>query len=293
MAAIDQTVFRTDVQKARVLPPGDLLVTQSTVEQLKIPDDVALRPENVIPFLRNQSVKYLDLVEKSEIKALSADIQEYIHDEGAFLQAPSLTPEEREALSSWSNGNTVRIQSEGDLRDLEEMIDNLIREDRRLHPERYNNLDPAFEDVDQGDLFTTTPMLMRGFQENEEERRETEKAIMAAASSGNAELLIAVMAETHAKRVMKVMATLVKRQADLIDAREKVFKELNPDANPSAAELAKFNADFARFQGDVSNNMLQIQFAMNEYTRKYEQAPTLMAPARKPLEMMIQNIVTR
>src|SRR6185436_18235358 len=99
--AVDSTNLR-DVsrERAQPLPTGEILTTSETVKQLQIPDEVALRPENVIPFLASQSAKLTEICSRPEIKTQAAEIPEYLHNENMPV-VTALSGDERSALSDW------------------------------------------------------------------------------------------------------------------------------------------------------------------------------------------------
>src|SRR6185295_7157444 len=93
------------------LPGGEqIIATPDAVRHLQIPDEVALRPENVIPFLAGQHAKLVDITARPEIKALEGDIPEYLHDERAPV-VTAMSREEQSNLGEWRQEAFLKIQS--------------------------------------------------------------------------------------------------------------------------------------------------------------------------------------
>src|SRR5262245_52961724 len=97
--------------EAAPLPGGDqILATPDAVRHLQIPDEVALRPENLVPFLAGQHAKLVDITSRPEIKAMEGDIPEYLHDDRIPL-VTAMSREEQSSLSEWRQEASLKIQS--------------------------------------------------------------------------------------------------------------------------------------------------------------------------------------
>lgn len=280
MPPIDQTTFQTALpRETRVPPPGDLVVTPETLERLKVPDEVLLRPENVIPFLRSQAVKFTEIVDRPEIKALAADIPEYLHDETFTAYPSNLTQSEQQALSSWQVGGTLDTQSTTD-EELEGRIDSFVQEMMKEHPE-----------LNRGGPDAIDSLLTQEIQETEEERKKFWDALVMA--KGNPEAVNLILGYRYAKKVSKQLGRLVQAYSHQVDFKEKMLAEFdlaNKRGNPTAADLAGFNARLAISQTDTTVIFNAIQKGVSDLERITVNTATTNTQVRRPLELMIQNM---
>lgn len=274
--------------EVRPLPPHELVVTPESLERLKIPDEIALKPENVLPFLANQSLRYNEIVNRPEIKALEGDIPLYIHDDVATANVKSnFSAEEQSVLDDWGRGVMLRVQSDPDIDPLLNQIDKAIEEAAKNHPEL-----ETFKPGTSFD-FLDDMMIHKLTQETEAERQRFREALAMAASSGNPEAVSTVLGFRYAFQASKKIGKLMEVYRYNVDAMDKLratFDLENRKGDPSAADLAMFNADFARQQSDVSNLFQMVTMAMNDYQRISEFTHTINGEIRRPLEVMIQNM---
>ncbi len=282
---VDNTTFRSDLVQTKLPMLGEPVLTPGTLEQLKIPDEVALKPENVIPFLASQSVRYNEIVNRPEIKTMAADIPEYRHEDAMEIHmASSLSREEQAAMQGWSHDTMVGLQSgDADFDKLEQEIEAYIEELKKKKPEEAAGASSYYDGTDDF-------LFMQGIQETLEEKKEWERKLAIAAASGNPEVINSVLGERVASGYMKLLGKLTEQQAKFIDQRDQVMKDLNLDKNISQADALKANLKFGAFQGDMSENMMKINFALNEYQRITQDTARTNTDIAKPLQVMIQNM---
>lgn len=280
---IDTTTFRSDLVKTKLPLLDQPELTRELIDRLKIPDEVALKPENVIPFLASQSVRYNEIVSRPEIKAMVADIPEFRYDESMEIhRASAMTREEQAAMEGWSQNVMVGLQSDPDIEKLEADIDAYIKDMMAKNPDMQSkNLD--FYDASDDFLF------MQGIQETIEEKKEWERKLMLAASSGSAVILNTLLGERMANSWMKALGKFTEKQAQFVEQKDKLMKDLNLDKNITQADALKANIAFGSYQGDMSENMMKINFALNEYQRITQDTARTNTEIGKPQDVMIQN----
>lgn len=289
MATIDQTHFQSAFPKeTRLPPPGEMVITPETLERLKVPDEVLLRPESVNPFMAGQWVKLTDIVNRPEIKTASADIPEYIHDEAFNAYPPMLNSEEQSALESW----TLQIQSESPSDDdLLNRMDAYINEMMREHPEIRR---PGGSGGGNAGADPIDSLLMREFQETEEEKKKFWEAL--AAARGSPETVNLILGWRYAKQISKQLGKLVNAYSFQIDQKEKMLAEFdlaNKRGTPTAADMAGFNAKLAASQTDSSFLMFQIQSAVTKAEGVVGSTARAREDIGRPLQVMIQNMQLR
>jgi hypothetical protein len=281
--SINQTGFQADVAKRALLPADELVVTPGVLQGLKIDDKKLLAPENVLPFLISQSVKYHQIVDWNMVKTGEGEVAEYIHDDSALPHTQlSVSREEQAALAAWSEGSRqamLAIQSgEATPDGLIQEIDSYIEESKKTNPGLWENFgaDP------------TDMMIMQGLRDLEENEEELKRKLALAASSGDPELFNTLLSETYVKRIQRTLGSLLK-QVDTLDRKaQEVMKDLG--LNSAQAEVAKANMEFGAYSGERSTLMLLIQKAVGELERIMTDTSRTNEAIGRPLDVMIQNI---
>lgn len=280
---IDAKKIRTEI---RPLPPNELVITPETLDRLRIPDEVALRPENVIPFLASQNVRYNEIVNRPEIKTLESEIPPYLHEEQNFLHVKSpVSPAEQEALSSWTRDKLMNLQSDEDIDQLAREIDGFVDDTLKDNP----GLMRRNEKTDPLEMMMTSRLI----EETEEERRKFWEAL--AAAKGSPDAVNSILGYRYARQMTKKIGKFLemyKFHVDVMDKLQAGFDLKNQKGPISAADLAKFNADFARGQADTVNLFQMITHAMNDYQRITQDTAQRNMDIKRPLEVMIQNMRT-
>lgn len=286
MPSIEPNKLRSDLVRQDMAPAADFLPTPDALKSLKIPDSVALRPENVIPFLAGQSLRYNEIVNRPEIKTLAGDIPIYVTDDNPALNvSPEVSRDAQANFQSWSGQAFLGIQS-GEVKPAEllSQVDDYVKEAQKNQPDLIQQA--ASNRGDPTD--PTNMMLLQATQETEEERKKWQQAL---ASASDPELFNAILGMRLSSKYMKEIGKLTQRQAFLIQERDKVFKDLGLEGKgTSQSQLAQANMKFASFQGDVSSNMMEIQKAMTDYQRIIEFTSTSNTQVRRPLEVMLNNM---
>jgi len=288
--AVDSTNLR-DVTRERAtpLPTGEIVATDGTIKQLQIPDEVALRPENVIPFLAGQSVRLKEITERPEIKTLEADIPEYLYDERAHVPM-ALSREEQTALTEWHQDMRSMLSTASEGSDSMDQIKNDIQ----------NYIDNAMKD--NPDLFKggsgtdTSDVLDQWFTgqmvaETEETKKKYQQLMVAA--RGDPESILLAMTYRHAQSSMLKMGKLLEMYKTHMDGLDKIQADLdlkNAKGDLTQADMMKTNMDFARSQGDAMNLFQIIQKEMGNYERTMQSASSLSKSINDPLRSIIGNM---
>ncbi len=285
---IDQTHFRQDLTKERMLPPGDLILTRTAIEQLKIADQAALKPENVLHFLASQSIRYNEITNRPEIKSLAADIPEYIHDDATMSNAtPLLSLEERESMTSYAQEklqNPVFLSSQSGIDDLTREIQDFIRQAQQDHPEVHTPNQATPLDPLEGML---TDNLVK---ETEEEKTKWQELFAAAKDP---ELVSTILGMRYAQQVMKKIGKLTeayKFQTDHMDKIRASLELKNAHGPLSQADMLKINLDFGRAQGDMSTVSQALTRALNDYDRITRSTQDNNTKIDSTLKVMVANL---
>ncbi|GEM_PF-2974903 len=300
--------IRNDISSRETRAPmlGDPIITSETVERLKIPDEVALQPQNVLAFIASQWGRYNDIVSRPEIKAQPADIPPCEGSMALRIES-AMTSDEQAALDSWNQerfgqtgaGATLSIQTEGsaplDINRLDAEVQGHIDEMRRLHPDWWQQ--------QTNSRSTGTPDIMSAMfsdqltgelnQESAEERKKWDELLIAA--KGSPDMINSIMGMRHAQKVSQQMGKLVEMYRNHVDGMDKLaasFDLSNSGGHLTQADLAKFNADFARAQSDTSSLFQAITRIQTEYDRTIQFVHTTNTEITQPLKTMIQNMRT-
>lgn len=286
--------IRNDVSTRETRAPmlGDPVLTTDTVERLKVPDEIALRPENVMPFLASQWGRYNDIVNRPEIKALSADIPST--EEYAGLQIESvLMPEEQAALQSWNEerfagGGTLGVQT---VEELDSEIGRIVNESQgqRADSGQGRGRNPTAtrgSAIDPFDMMFTNEVV----QETEDQKRKWQELI--AAAKGSPDMVNTIIGMRYAKKMTQKIGKLTelyKYHTDAMDKLSAQFDLKSSGGQLAQADLAKFNADFARAQTDTSNTFQMLQNLMGEYQRVTQFTSTIDTEIDRTIRSIIQN----
>ena len=285
--ALDPTATNLrDAKRPQVapLPGGDqIIATPDAVRHLQIPDEVALRPENVIPFLAGQHAKLVDITARPEIKATEGDIPEYLHDEKTPV-VTAMSREEQSNLGEWRQEAFLKIQSGGSgLDDLENEIKGYINDVAKNHPELFQS-DSGGTTSDVLDQWMTGQMV----QETEEAKKKYQAALAMARSP---EDVLLVMTSKHAQDSMTKIGRMLKVYKQQMDSLDKMQANLDLNmskGNVSQATMMKTNIEFSRTQGDVMNLFQVIQKAMGDYERSMNSSGSIIKNI-KEIATTIQN----
>ncbi len=272
-----------------VPPPGELLTTPATLEQLKVPDEVLLRPENVAPFLASQAVRYNEVVNRPEIKSLEADIPEYLHDERSVSPTALLSLEEQSAVQSWV-GERLGNEGEGLLKAQSADLDQLLNDTDQF-------IDAA---VKSGQLKDAVPnsggdvlemMLLDKYQETEEEKKKFRETLAAAAKSGPESVLLALSYRQSQRSSMMMGKALesYKFHVDTLDKIRAAFDLKNSKGEITMSDMAKFNADIAGAQASVSQIFFAVQSAVQKNERVLSESSSIARQVHQSEERIIQN----
>ncbi len=272
------------------LPPAELLPGTATLESLKVPDEVLLRPESVGPFLASQCHRLIyDVIKPDELKSQAAEIPEYLHDDHLVaLQSSPLTREEQGALQSWQEemsreGGLLNLAS-GDIDDLNDRIGAYV--DEAMQSGRFQSNPSGNSAVDAFDMMFTSSY----FQESEEIKKKWQELVAAARSP---EMVLALMEYRKSQFLAQKMGRLLEMHKYNIDALDQLSADLelkNFRGDLSAVDLATFNANFARTQGDATQLFQLIQQTMNEYERGQQFTITVNRQVGQGLESIIRNM---
>lgn len=287
--AVDSTNLR-DVTRERAtpLPTGEILTTSETVKQLQIPDDVALRPENVIPFLASQSAKLTEICYRPEIKTLYADIPEYLHNENMPVVS-ALSGDERSALSDWHKDiATTLTTASGDGGSLDQVkndIQNYIDDAMKNHPEMFQDNTSSTSDVME--QWMTGQMVVQT-----EEQKKKYQELMALASRGaDPDSIILAMTYRQAQESQTKMGKLLEMYKTQMDGLDKMRAELDLGGDKiSQADMMKANMDFSRYQGDAMNLFQVIQKEMANYERVMQSGQSLVKSGHEADRTILGNL---
>lgn len=282
-----------DTMRPQAIPlPGDQIVTtDGTIKQLQIPDEVALRPENVIPFLASQSAKLAEICARPEIKTLAAEIPEYRDNENAPM-ASALSGDERSALSDWHK-DMARVLSTasgdgGSLDQIKNDIQNYIDDAMKNHPEMFQdnggaNTPDVLEQWLTGQMATQTDDQKKKYQE-----------LMALASRGaDPDSIILAMTYRQAQESQNKMGKLLEVYKTNMDSLDQMRAELDlstAKGDISQADMMKKNMDFSRYQADSMNLFQCFQKEFGNYERIMQSGQSLEKSGHEADRTMLQNL---
>lgn len=288
--AVDSTTAFKNVSKQTTvpLPPGDLLTTDGIVQQLQITDAEALKPGNLVPFLASQSVKYNEIVNRPEIKALEGDIPEYLFDDRASV-VTALSKDEQSALGGWRNEAKAMLSSQSgsgsgsdDLaKDIEKFVDDALK----------NNPDALAKDHTLGAVDLLGEMMTGElYRETEETKRKYQEIL---ASASDAESVILAMTWRQSTKTAQLMGRAFEALKFNQDGLMKLEAEQNlKGKNPSQGEMMKMNMDFARFSTDSTQIYQVIQKGLSDYDRNFSFGDSMVKKADQTERAIIQNMRT-
>ncbi len=306
--AIDQTrmsIARENVsQRPVTVPPGDILTSTTTLEQLKVPDSVLLSPQSVGPFLAGQYARMKDITERPLVKMESGSIPEYIFgsEEHLGIQSVGLSSDERASLTDWHNesfgdgthsGSLIQTQSGSvDLTQLEQDMEKHIHDMQTAHPEYFN----AKSGSGGGTGNATSQMLeqmMTGnmVQETEEERKRFWDAM--AAAKGNPEAVNSIIGFRYAQKAMKIMGKVVEAysyQVQSLDHLQAAFDLQSSKGNVTQAQMIDMNIKSGSLMGDINSMFQVLQKSMTDYQRVTDDTHTTNKDIAQSLENILRNL---
>lgn len=289
--AVDSTTAFKNVSKQTTvpLPPGDLLTTDGIVQQLQITDTEALKPGNLVPFLASQSVKYNEIVNRPEIKALEGDIPEYLFDDRASV-VTALSKDEQSALGDWRNEAKAMLSSQAgsgspgsdDLsKEIEKFVDDALK----------NNPDALAKDHAIGAVDLLGDMMTGELYRETEESKKKYQEILAAAS--DPESVILAMTWRQSTRTAQLMGRAFEALKFQQEGLMKLEAEMNLKGKSlSQAELAKANMDFGRFSTESTQIYQVIQKGMSDYDRNFTFGNSMVKKAEEFYRTAIANMKT-
>ncbi len=280
-----------DVPRERPIPlaPGEIVTTPGTIESLNIPDSVALRPENVTPFLANQYVRLNEITARPEIKSLEAAVPEYLHDDRAPVAAVMSQGEQQAFQDFRDDVKRTLLQSQSGDTDLDHLsdeiqsyIDGAVQANPDLFPQSGSG---SYDVIDQ---YFTGQMV----KETEETKKRYQQIL--AAAKGDPESVILAMTYRHIQGAQAQMGKLVAAYKTKMDDMDKLQAELDLKGSSagglSQADMMRGNMDSARLMGDTNQIFQLIQKAMGDYEREMVGSKSLIEAAGKPVDVMTQNL---
>lgn len=268
-------------------PKGQIV---TNLDQLKIPDSVALQPQNVIPFLASQSARLQEITARPDFRSLEADIPEF--HEGMINTLSNVSRDEMSALQSASQEIMARIQSV----DLESQTfdpDSLLDEIDRLSGSR-----PEFPDVNQGggagnvngpDVLDQ--MFQQKYRETAEERERFYQAL--ALAKGNPASVNLVMGMRYAnqiqKRIGKVVEVYAQHTADLDAIQRELTQSANSSTPPSQAQVLSTSTELSRANSDMSLIMQFMNKLMSDLERVTADTKKTDETIQRSKDTFIQN----
>lgn len=241
------------------LPGGEqIIATPDAVKHLQIPDEVALRPENVIPFLAGQHAKLVDITARPEIKALEGDIPEFLFNDRTPM-VTAMSREEQSSLGEWREQAFLKIQSGSPgMEEIGNEINSYISEALKKDP-------TLFQQSSSGSTSDILEQYMTGqmIQETEETKKKYHEALAMARSPQD---VILIMTAKHAQDATAKIGQMVQVYSEQMDSMDKMQAQFDLDqasGHQSQADLAKANMQFSSMQGDVMNLFQVIQMEMN------------------------------
>ena len=279
---------RVQVRQPYVGDTKEQIVTN--LDQLKIPDSVALQPQNVIPFLAGQSARLQEITARPDFRSLEADIPEF--HEGMVGTPSNVTRDEMAALQSASQEVMARIQSvdlESQTFDPDSLLDGI---------DRLSGSGPSFPDVNQGggsgnvsgpDVLDQ--MFQQKYRETAEERERFYQAL--AMAKGNPASVNLVMGMRYANQIQKRIGNIVEVYAQHTADLDAVQRELTQSANRSTpasqAQILSTSTELSRANSDMSLIMQFMNKLMSDLERVTADTKKTDETIQRSKDTFIQN----
>lgn len=297
--AVDQLTGFRDVSKERAtMLPGEILATPGAIDHLDVPQEIALNPKNLIPFLASQHARLVDITSRPEIKSMEAEIPfpNFINDD-LQLQATALTREEQEALGSFreearmlltqAGGQAGTASGGGGTDDLDKRIQGYI--DEAVKNGAVTDKGGGIGAVDVLEDWYTGQII----QETEESRKKYLEIL--AAAKGDPEAVILAMTFRNGQKQMAAMGQMLGAFREKQDGLQALQAELdlkNFKGKLSQADMMAGNVKFASLQSDTSTIMHMIQKTMSDYERTMVSANSLLKTTGESEMAIIRNMRT-
>ncbi len=243
----------------RNVTPQPLLGDQpiiTNLEQLKIPDEVALRPENVAPYLASQSHRLHGIEIRPDFRAMEGEIPEFVEERS---MVSGLTTEEQRALHSWSQERFGTQSNDFNPNDLLRQIDQLVSS----HAEQTGQQTGG--QSGEPDIFGGI-ILNQKLNETREERAKWEAAL--ANAKGNPENVALILGMRAQAKYVAETGRLLATYNTVVAKRERIMAQMDlaghGQAAPSQADISRMNAQTTSVNMDVSLVMQQIQSLVSE-----------------------------
>ncbi|QQR79701.1 MAG: hypothetical protein IPJ69_10150 [Deltaproteobacteria bacterium] len=238
----------------------------TNLDQLKIPDNVALQPQNVIPFLASQSSRLNEIVARPDFRSMQGDIPEF-HD-GMINTVSNVTRDEMAAIQSVSQ----HIQSQLNLESQDFNPDSLLNEIDRLSGNQ------TFPDVNQGGQGSAgsvdgpnvlDQMFAQQYRESAEERRRWHEAL--ALAKGNPASVNVIMGLRNAghlqRQIGKIVEVYAQHSADLDKIHQELTRNANSSTPPNQAEILSASSDLNKASSDMSLISQMLQKSLSDMER--------------------------
>jgi len=261
------------------------------VEQMGLPEEVALDPKNVGPFLARQSARLNDILDRPSIKSAEGDFPGYLHEDRLVVSTEMVSQGEFSAMTSWLGGESedgsgellVSIASTGELDRVMADSDQIIQDEMSSG---------RMGDYAMGPNIIGTAILVQ-IEETERDREYFEEAFKVAAESGSIGIMMVVIAERAARYVTKVLERAVGQFGNKVASMEELqetFATKNSAGEASVADIAEFNMGGASINSDFAQISMQINNATNHLQKVFNQANSVLGIYHRSTEAVIRNV---
>ncbi len=233
------------------------------LDQLKIPDNVALQPQNVIPFLASQSARLTEIVARPDFRSMEADIPEF-HD-GLISTTSNVTRDEMAAIQSASQSIQAQLTLESQNFDPDSLLNEI---------DRLSGNETTLPDVNGGNRGVDGPnvldqMFSQQYRESAEERRRWHEAL--ALARGNPASVNVIMGLRNAGRLQRQIGRIVEvyaqHSADLDNIHRDLTRNANASTPPNQAEILRASSDLNKASSDMSLISQMLQKSLSDMER--------------------------
>ncbi len=284
------TTLRDTARPQPIPLPGDQIVaTDGVIQQLQIPEVASLSRDSVISFLANQSVRLLEITNRADIKTMSADIPEYIHDERTPA-VTALSSDEQSALSEWRQERSTVLQTQAggaNLEELENEISSYIDEAVRTNPDLFGNGNSGTVDVI--DQYMTGQMV----QMTDDQKKKYQELMALASMGGDADSIILAMTYRHATSSMTKIGQLLSVYKEQTGVMDKIRADMDLKGfkgDLTQADMMKTNMEYSRTQADTMNLFQIIQREMGKYESVMQTSSSLIKSNKEMRQSGLQNL---
>lgn len=262
---------------------GEPILTN--LEQLKIPDEVALRPENVGPYLAGQAHHLHEIENRPDYRAGEAELPEYMEPQSGPALS-TLSTQEQEALISWSEENFGVHTASFNPDNLISQIDQLVASQPQ-HTGPASGIEPDF----LGNIAINNQI--------NETREMREKWLTAIANAkGDPEsvaLILGMRAQAQHIRKSKVLLEAYNHK---VQQRERVLAQMDLSsgtgrAAPSAADVSRMNAQSNSVGMDLGLILQQLQSVVADMNVNSERTHNFIRKVNEDFKQIQQNMLPR